>query len=67
MTLDKAHNSAEMWGEDTTGHDTACDCKGCLLNEWEAERKQSEAEIERLRDQLERYRVALDRLGASAE
>lgn len=36
MSAEPLSSSSDPFG-DTSGHDTACNCKGCLIDTWHAE------------------------------
>jgi queuine/archaeosine tRNA-ribosyltransferase len=53
--------TAEDFETDTSGHDTACDCKACLLNEWHVEVEALRREVREAEDRGEKLaRIAHD-------
>jgi hypothetical protein len=55
MSVMRRRLTAEDFETDTSGHDTACDCKACLLNEWHVE-------VEALRRELREAEDRSDKL-----
>lgn len=54
ITPNREHAGEPDFGPDNSGHDTACDCKACLIDEWGGEVNELRAIVARYREGLRR-------------